>query len=151
MKGWRMRVLCHVPSPLIPRPGLFTTTWSRPLHKDTWCYWLQSKPPSAHFLSSLAFLSLVNRITMKLSPSWSLSIKDADVSHSQKKKSDAVTSMFGGCLSRLFCSHLIYEDINYTARVYRVGGVQFIWGKVSIRGIKRHENKNTVMSENLFL
>lgn len=79
MKGWRMRVQCHVPSPLIPRPGPFTTTWSRPVHKGTWCYRVQSKPPSAHFLSSLAFLSLVNRITMKLSPSSSLSIKDADV------------------------------------------------------------------------
>lgn len=37
MKGWRMRVQCHVPSPLIPRPGPFTTTWSRPVHKGTWC------------------------------------------------------------------------------------------------------------------
>lgn len=84
MTGWRMRAQRHVPSPLIPRPDLFATTWPRRANKDTGCYWLQSKPPSAHFLSSPGFLSLVNRITMKLSPSRSMDIKDTDVSCSQK-------------------------------------------------------------------
>lgn len=53
-----MRVQRHVPSPLIPRPGPFTTTWSRHVNKDTWCFWVQSKPSSTHFLSSLAFYLL---------------------------------------------------------------------------------------------
>lgn len=72
MKGWRMRVQCHVPSPLIPRPGLFTTTWSRHVNKDTWCFWVQSKAPSAHFLSSLAFylLSTESQWNFPLRNTW---------------------------------------------------------------------------------
>lgn len=74
MKGWRMRVQCHVPSPLIPRPSLFTTTWSRHVNKDTRRYWVESKHPSAHFLSSLAFYRLSTE------SQWNFPLRDPWVS-----------------------------------------------------------------------
>lgn len=100
MKGWRICVQRHVPSPLIPRPSLFTTSWSRHVNKDTWCCWVQSKPPSAHFLSSRAFylLSTESQCNFPLRDHW---ISKTLTFHAHKKWcGDADVCI---CLTCLFC------------------------------------------------